>query len=74
MKLPIDYTKAHWTVRKEARLQYIKEQYGLCWFCKQQLTKEPSKEVSIDTEGLSQEKVYTKLLDLQNRIKEKNTE
>jgi hypothetical protein len=47
MKLPIDYTKAHWTVRKEARLQYIKEQYGLCWFCKQQLTKEPSKEVSI---------------------------
>ena len=30
--------------------------------------------VSIDTEGLSQEKVYTKLLDLQNRIKEKNTE
>ena len=30
MKLPIDYTKAHWTVRKEARLQYIKEQYGLC--------------------------------------------
>ena len=27
--------------------------------------------VNIDTEGLSQEKVYTKLLDLQNEIKEK---
>jgi hypothetical protein len=47
MKLPINYTKAHWTVRKEARLQYIEEQEGLCWFCKQPLTKEPSKEVSI---------------------------
>ena len=30
MKLPIDYTSAHWTERKQAREDYIKIQKGLC--------------------------------------------
>lgn len=31
--LPINYHDSHWTVRKEARLQYIKEQDGFCHHC-----------------------------------------
>lgn len=33
MKLPINYKKAHWSVRREARLQYQSEQKGLCCHC-----------------------------------------
>lgn len=45
MKLPIKYSKAHWTVRRRARNLYMKQQGGLCWFCKESLDKAPSEAV-----------------------------
>lgn len=45
MKLPINYDNAHWTVRKQAREQYVKEQDSKCWYCKKNLFGKPSKEV-----------------------------
>ena len=45
MKLPIKYSKTHYTVRRQARLQYIEEQEGKCCHCGEPLTGEPSKEV-----------------------------
>ena len=45
MKLPIDYTSAHWTERKQAREDYIKIQKGLCHFCGESLSNSPRKDV-----------------------------
>lgn len=45
MKLPIDYTNSHWSIRKQAREQYVKEQHGKCCYCGEPLDGEPSKEV-----------------------------
>lgn len=45
MELPIIYDDCHWTVRKNARLQYINEQDGLCCHCKTNLYDSPSEEV-----------------------------
>ena len=45
MKLPIIYDDCHWTVRKNARLQYINEQDGLCCHCGTLLYDAPSEEV-----------------------------
>lgn len=46
MKLPINYEKTHWTIRKEAREQYIKEQNGLCAHCGKPLDGEPDEAVT----------------------------
>ena len=32
-KLPVDYTKLHWTERKKVREQYIDEQDNKCMYC-----------------------------------------
>ena len=45
MKLPIHYKSAHWTERKQAREQYIKEQNGLCQHCGKPLNENPIDEV-----------------------------
>ena len=45
MELPINYDQAHWTVRKVAREQYIEEQNGLCYHCKEPLIGSPSKKI-----------------------------
>lgn len=45
MKLPIDYTSAHWTERKQAREEYIKIQKGLCHFCGESLSASPRKDI-----------------------------
>ncbi len=45
LKLPIDYKQANWITRKLAREQYIEEQEGLCWYCKQPLKQAPSVKV-----------------------------
>jgi len=45
MKLPINYNKADWQTRKEAREQYIKEQNGMCHYCKSSLFKQPPVEI-----------------------------
>ena len=39
MKLPVDYTKLSSKQRKEVRLQYIKEQNNMCYFCGESLDK-----------------------------------
>lgn len=41
MRLPINYNTSHWTVRRLAREQYVKEQDGLCHFCGEPLIGEP---------------------------------
>ena len=41
MKLPISYKDSHWSVRKQARLQYVEQQLGKCWYCQNLLTSEP---------------------------------
>ncbi len=46
MKLPINYDYADWRRRKAARLQYVKDQDGDCWWCKQPLSGLPSEEVT----------------------------
>ena len=33
MNLPINYTTTHYSIRKQAREQYVKEQDGLCKHC-----------------------------------------
>ena len=45
MELPINYEKSHWSVRKQAREQYVLEQGGKCWYCKKLLISAPSMEV-----------------------------
>ena len=45
MQLPINYDEAHWTVRKNARNQYIKEQNNKCWCCGEPLDSVPSKKI-----------------------------
>jgi hypothetical protein len=41
MKLPINYEDTHWTIRKQAREEYIIQQDGLCYYCKEPLAGEP---------------------------------
>jgi len=43
--LPVNYTVLHWTERKEVREQYIKEQEGICIYCKESLFKDPPKRI-----------------------------
>lgn len=45
MKLPINYHEVHWSVRKEAREEYVRQQEGKCWYCKEPLTGEPATHV-----------------------------
>lgn len=45
MRLPINYNDTHWSIRKEARLQYVKEQNNLCWHCGAKLSDNPSKDI-----------------------------
>jgi len=40
-KLPVDYTKLHYTEKKTVRMQYIEEQKGLCYYCNCPLDEEP---------------------------------
>lgn len=39
-KLPVDYTKLNWIERKEVRLQYIREQWNKCYYCKCSLSRD----------------------------------
>jgi hypothetical protein len=47
MKLPINYEKARWPERKEAREAYVLEQNGLCYFCKKPLANEPNRDLPV---------------------------
>jgi len=46
MELPINYDQSHWTIRKQAREQYVKLQEGRCWYCDKILSSPPRKNVS----------------------------
>jgi hypothetical protein len=39
--LPVNYNDIHYTERKLVRLQYIEEQNGKCYYCGEDLNKEP---------------------------------
>lgn len=45
MELPVNYDDTHYTARKLVREEYERLQGGKCWFCKESLDGEPSKEV-----------------------------
>lgn len=45
MHLPIRYSRSHWSVRREARQQYIREQEGMCWHCKCWLDRPPPPDI-----------------------------
>ena len=45
-KLPVDYTQLTFQERREVRMQYIKEQNGLCMYCKGSIYEEPPKEIT----------------------------
>jgi hypothetical protein len=44
--LPIDYTKLHWTDRRNVREQYVEEQGYKCYFCKYSLTESAPKHIT----------------------------
>ena len=44
--LPVDYHKTHWTERKLIREQYVEEQGGKCYWCKESLQEEPPKSIT----------------------------
>ncbi len=54
MKLPLNYDNLTYPQRKSVREEYIKQQDGNCYFCKDSLKGEPAKKVSDKTitEGL----------------------
>lgn len=43
MKLPVDYTNLTIDEKKYVREEYIKQQNGLCMYCKSPLTEDPPK-------------------------------
>lgn len=44
--LPVYYSKAGASERRTIREQYVKEQDGMCYWCKQPLDEKPPKEVT----------------------------
>lgn len=44
-KLPVDYTKLHWSERKLVRLKYIKIQNNICHYCGESLDQEAPKHI-----------------------------
>jgi hypothetical protein len=43
--LPVDYDNLNASERREVRLQYIKEQDGMCWHCKNSLISDPTENI-----------------------------
>ena len=48
MNLPQHYPSLHWTQRKAVREQYVQEQQGLCYYCKELLSIEPAQDKKIN--------------------------
>ena len=47
-KLPVNYEKLTWQERREVREQYVKEQKGICYYCKSELSRQPTKYYNLD--------------------------
>ena len=45
MELPINYKESHFSVRKQAREEYVRIQDGKCCYCGSDLIGEPSDDV-----------------------------
>lgn len=45
-KLPVLYSKADAQQRREVREQYVKQQNGLCYWCKSPLDRKPPEEIT----------------------------
>jgi len=45
-KLPVDYTKLSAKKRKAVREQYVIEQEGKCYYCKEDLNKKPPSRIT----------------------------
>lgn len=41
MKLPVNYSKLHWSERRKVREEYVKQQGGVCQCCKVSLQGPP---------------------------------
>lgn len=41
--LPVDYDSLHWSERRSVRNQYVSEQGGACYYCKNSLSEGPPK-------------------------------
>lgn len=46
MYLPINYEEAHWTVRRQAREEYVFLQDGNCYWCSGPLDQKPPKSIT----------------------------
>lgn len=46
MKLPVKYNDYHWKERWKIREAYVKEQGGLCYYCKAPLDGEPEEKIA----------------------------
>ena len=46
MDLPVNYTKLTQQERREVRLQYIKDQNNLCYYCNKSLDKPAPKKIT----------------------------
>jgi hypothetical protein len=45
MELPVDYEELTWQERREVRQQYVREPQGLCWHCKETLSKDAPEKI-----------------------------
>jgi len=45
MDLPINYDASHWSIRRKAREQYIKQQDGRCYYCNEPLNHKARNDV-----------------------------
>jgi hypothetical protein len=45
MELPINYDKSHWSIRRKAREQYIKQQKGKYCHCGEDLSSDPPENI-----------------------------
>lgn len=47
--LPVEYDKLHWSDKKRVREQYVEEQDGKCFYCKEFLDGQPPESVTKKT-------------------------
>lgn len=46
MELPVDYTKIDYIERRAVREEYVRQQDGNCYYCKESLSEAPPKRIT----------------------------
>ncbi len=46
LELPINYDRAEWHERRNAREEYVRQQDGKCWYCKSELNRYPPRSIT----------------------------